>query len=211
MNIKTMSKEELKDYINSRLEAGDILKDISEEHGVNRNYISRKLKDYTLDRETKLYKLREIEVIDGQVTTEELQRNYQEHQEEKATTKQLLNDYQEDTLQEEKETTKQLPSNYQVTGELQLDKSKINDLIELVEAKKDIISMIEWYRLNNTVIEDNELKIDLKEFTGDLQPRSYKLYENVREALKDFTEKHKEYKAQDIVNKAIMEFITRYK
>ena len=192
MNIKTMSQEELKDYINSRLEAGDILKDISEEHGVNRNYISRKLKDYTLDRETKLYKLREIEVIDGQVTTEELQRNYQEHQ-------------------EEKETTKQLPSNYQVTGELQLDKSKINDLIELVEAKKDIISMIEWYRLNNTVIEDNELKIDLKEFTGDLQPRSYKLYENVREALKDFTEKHKEYKAQDIVNKAIMEFITRYK
>ena len=71
--------------------------------------------------------------------------------------------------------------------------------------------MIEWYRLNNTVIEDNELKIDLKEFTGDLQPRSYKLYENVREALKDFTEKHKEYKAQDIINKAIMEFITRYK
>ena len=191
MNIKTMSQEELKDYINSRLEAGDILKDISEEHGVNRNYISRKLKDYTLDRETKLYKLREIEVIDGQVTTEELQRNYQEHQ-------------------EEKETTKQLPSNYQVTGELQLDKSKINDLIELVEAKKDIISMIEWYRLNNTVIEDNELKIDLKEFTGDLQPRSYKLYENVREALKDFTEKHKEYKAQDIVNKAIMEFVTKY-
>jgi hypothetical protein len=64
---------------------------------------------------------------------------------------------------------------------------------------------------NNKVKEENELRIRSQEFTGDLQPRSYKLYENVREALKDFTEKHKEYKAQDIVNKAIMEFITRYK
>ena len=48
---------------------------------------------------------------------------------------------------------------------------------------------------NNNVAEGNELRIRSKEFTGDLQPRSYKLYENVREALKDFTEKHKEYKA----------------
>ena len=63
---------------------------------------------------------------------------------------------------------------------------------------------------NNKVKEGNELRIRSQEFTGDLQPRSYKLYQNVREALKDLTEKHKEYKAQDIVNKAIMEFVTKY-
>ena len=66
------------------------------------------------------------------------------------------------------------------------------------------------YKKNKDKRSENELRIRSKEFTGDLQPRSYKLYENVREALKDFTEQHKEYKAQDIVNKAIMEFITKY-
>ena len=183
MDIKAISQEQLKDYVNSRLQAGDTLKDISEEHGVNRNYISRKLKDYILNRETKQFEIKELEVIDGQITTEELQANY---------------------------TTEELHYNY-TTGELQLNNNNLSDLMEIIKAKEDIISMIEWYKLNNTVIEDNELKIDSREFTGDLQPRSYKLYENVREALKDFTEQHKEYKAQDIVNKAIMEFITRYK
>ena len=66
------------------------------------------------------------------------------------------------------------------------------------------------YKKNKANGSENELRIRSKEFTGDLQPRSYKLYQNVREALKDFTEKHKEYKAQDIVNKAIMEFVTKY-
>ena len=68
----------------------------------------------------------------------------------------------------------------------------------------------EYYKKNKEKESENELRIRSKEFTGDLQPRSYKLYENVREALKDFTEQHKEYKAQDIVNKAIMEFISKY-
>ena len=77
-----------------------------------------------------------------------------------------------------------------------------------LETKKT--SHSENHKKNKDKKSENELRIRSKEFTGDLQPRSYKLYENVREALKDFTEQHKEYKAQDIVNKAIMEFISKY-
>jgi len=191
LDIKAISQEQLKDYVNARLQAGDTIKDISEEQEVNRNYISRKLKDYVLNKESKQYEPKAVESIEGQITTEELQGNY--------TTKHLQNDY----------TTEELHYNY-TTKELQLNNSNLNDLMELIKAKEDIKNMIEWYKLNNTVVEAHELKIDSKEFTGDLQPRSYKLYENVREALKDFTEKHKEYKAQDIVNKAIMEFVLKY-
>jgi len=59
--------------------------------------------------------------------------------------------------------------------------------------------------------DSKRLKIDCRDFIGDTQSRSYRLYENVREALNDFTEEYREYKAQDIVNKAILEFIEKYK
>lgn len=97
--------------------------------------------------------------------------------------------------------------------EIQLFKnaSKFKALEEMLNMKSKMAEVIEWYeKKQKNVIEIPELKINAKVFHGKLILKTFKLYESAVKKIAEFIEKHQQYKQQDIISQALIEFSERY-
>jgi len=66
----------------------------------------------------------------------------------------------------------------------------------------------EWYKSQNNSSECKDLNID--EFEGNPVSRSYKIYPDIQIEFKEFCDKHKQYKVQDLVSQAFKNFLDLY-
>jgi len=93
------------------------------------------------------------------------------------------------------------------------DIKALKELVGLVEPLKDVIQV---YNKNMTKekyidIEPIEVKIDRKKLSGNIKATAFRIDENILIAWKDFIEKYDgEYKVQDLVGQALLEFIEKY-
>lgn len=96
------------------------------------------------------------------------------------------------------------------------DKNNIIDyfeLIELVEMKKQLKVMLEWFNNRAGEMEAAATKEGLyisDKLQGELKNKSFLVYSTVLDKLNNFCEAHKEYKRQDIYSQALLEFIEKY-
>lgn len=97
--------------------------------------------------------------------------------------------------------------------EIQLFKNPGNfkALEEILNMKSKMAEVIDWYeKKHKNVIEIPELKINARALHGSLVLKTFKLYESAIKKIADFIEKHPQYKQQDIISQALIEFAERY-
>lgn len=97
--------------------------------------------------------------------------------------------------------------------ELQLFKNPNNfkAFEEILNMKSKMAEVIDWYeKKQKNVIEIPELKINARALHGNLILKTYKLYESAIKKITDFIEKHPQFKQQDIISQALIEFAERY-
>ena len=203
-----LSEQGMLEYVNERLKNGGNAAAICREFDLSRNYITKRLTGYKYNRTIKQYEPKAGSMAGKKDNYKPATKVADEAESEQLdviqpqTTKQLQNNY----------SVEEYKSSQTVVDPNMAEMLKVKkDLLELAGLKSDIQEMLEWYALNSSVVETPSLAIDSDEFKGDLKPRSFKLYENVRSELSEFLAEHKSFKAQDIVNKAILEFVRKYK
>ena len=82
---------------------------------------------------------------------------------------------------------------------------------EILNMKSKMAEVIDWYeKKQKNVIEIPELKINARALHGKLVLKTYKLYETAIKKITDFIEKHPQYKQQDIISQALIEFAEKY-
>lgn len=82
---------------------------------------------------------------------------------------------------------------------------------EILNMKSKMAEVIDWYeKKQKNVIEIPELKINARALHGNLILKTYKLYESAIKKITDFIEKHPQFKQQDIISQALIEFAERY-
>jgi len=85
------------------------------------------------------------------------------------------------------------------------------DIIEVAGLKDKINEIIEWYETKHkNVIEIPELKMDKKHFTGDIVVKSYRVYSDIVKKFETFSKKQDQYKIQDLISQALLEFMEKY-
>lgn len=57
----------------------------------------------------------------------------------------------------------------------------------------------------------SNIELELLEFNADTVTRAYRIYEYVQKDFKIFCKKHSEYKVQDIISTALVEFMNKHK
>lgn len=86
-----------------------------------------------------------------------------------------------------------------------------NDLLEIAGLKNKINEMLSWYETKHkNVVEIPELKLSQKHFTGEITVKSFRIYTDIIKKFENFANKHSQYKTQDLVSQAILEFIEKY-
>jgi len=182
--FKALQRVEQIAYVNEQLRSGKMLKDVAEELSYRATSLSAKLSGmgYELDKTKQAYVPKQA--------TGQLQLDYEPQKQGEATRAEA--------------TTTNGSLSVVAKGKLQ------ENMMELAGNSKELLEMLEWYRIQRSGKEIHGLIIDPANFSGDLQPRSLKLYQNVRDELTEFAEKQK-YKVQDLVNQAILEFIEKYR
>ncbi|EMY3421208.1 hypothetical protein AAID24_004727 [Escherichia coli] len=92
-----------------------------------------------------------------------------------------------------------------------------DDLLEIVQAKKEIFEVINafkenlYYKDTTNVIEvvaSNEIQI--KDFNSDAKVTSFRVYGETLTKWKEFCSKHKKYNNQDLVSMALEEYMKKY-
>ena len=92
-----------------------------------------------------------------------------------------------------------------------------DDLLEIVQAKKDIFEVINAFKENlyckdtTSVIEvvaSNEIQI--KDFNSEAKVTSFRVYGETLTKWKEFCSKHKKYNNQDLVSMALEEYMKKY-
>lgn len=82
---------------------------------------------------------------------------------------------------------------------------------EILNMKSKMAEVIDWYeKKQKNVIEIPELKINARALHGNLILKTYKLYESAIKKITDFIEKHPQFKQQDIISQALIEFAEKY-
>ena len=87
-----------------------------------------------------------------------------------------------------------------------IDISKLNELIDMIEPLKAII---ESYNQSKNIIEVNPIEIKVKAVT-EVKQKLFKIDVNVLEQWDKFIAEHKEYKVQQLISLALEEFINKY-
>lgn len=185
-NFMSLNFKEQLAFVNEKLRNKELsVNKIEKQIGLSKGYLSRAFKrnGHTFDTIKGLYSLKN-------------QDNYE------TTTK---------VVEIKKElTTNKLQNNYSKEIEIFNTEKIKKDFLEVSKMKEDLRKIIEWYYKNHNVIKEHNLQINQDLFEGDLSPRSFKLYENVKNRLNNFISNNKSYKAQDIVNFAILDFLDKY-
>ena len=86
-----------------------------------------------------------------------------------------------------------------------------NDLLEIAGLKNKINEMLSWYETKHkNVIETPELKLSKRHFTGEITVKSFRIYTDIIKKFEVFANKHSQYKTQDLVSQALLEFAEKY-
>lgn len=94
-----------------------------------------------------------------------------------------------------------------------LDPSILLDLKDIIELKSIIQEMAQDYIRNKNIIDvdgSNKLEINLSG-TDEIITRTIKIYKSINEDWKNFCDKNKQFKMQDLYSQALLEFMNKYK
>ena len=94
------------------------------------------------------------------------------------------------------------------------DIQALKELISLVEPLKDVIQMYNKSITSEKYIdiEPMELKIDKSKLSGNIKATGFRIDESILKQWKEFIKDYNgEYKVQDLVGQALLEFIEKYK
>ena len=72
-----------------------------------------------------------------------------------------------------------------------------------------VVEMYEWYELQKNTIEPTRLTIEPRD-NSEVTVKSYKVYSTTENNFQKFCKKNKHLKVQDLISKALDEFIERY-
>lgn len=86
----------------------------------------------------------------------------------------------------------------------------INELNGMKQMNTKVVEMYDWYEKQRNVIEPQQLIINTRENTS-TTVKSYKVYCETEKAFQELCKKYSHLKVQDLVSKALDEFIEKYK
>lgn len=87
----------------------------------------------------------------------------------------------------------------------------LKTLEEIFSMKNKMAEVIDWYeKKQKNAKEIPELKINARVLHGNLILKTFKLYESAAKKITDFIEKHPQFKQQDIISQALIEFAEKY-
>lgn len=95
------------------------------------------------------------------------------------------------------------------TGNTNTIEDRVIALESQIKALEKIVHNNQINVTNTTNASDIEL--ELLEFNADTVTRAYRIYEDVQKDFKIFCKKHSEYKVQDIISTALVEFMNKHK
>ena len=85
----------------------------------------------------------------------------------------------------------------------------INEINEMKKINTKVVEMYEWYELQKNTIEPTRLTIEPRD-NSEVTVKSYKVYSTTENNFQKFCKKNKHLKVQDLISKALDEFIERY-
>lgn len=88
------------------------------------------------------------------------------------------------------------------------EQHKMMDILGNYDKLKELIS---WFDTQKNIVEVQELKIDAARLKGEVKTTTVRLYSDVWEEFKKFAEGFKEFKNQDLVTTALLEFMDKYR
>lgn len=89
---------------------------------------------------------------------------------------------------------------------------KAHILIELTKSYEKIQEVLDWYETKQKgLIETPELIIDGKISLGDHSSRTFRVNTNIMKEFDKFGTKRKQFRTQDLISQALLEFIEKYK
>ena len=209
--IKRIEFDELEiieqlNYVNNEL-LKNTLRKISEEIGIDRNGITKRLRKigYIYNTETKQYtKDNSIEVQPQQnIKT-------RSHKAIKRDVVDIKKVTQENIKEKVIPQYKECISEVAATQESLLDIQGITELLELKEQIKEVIQAYKTSKSIIDVTEQQELKLDKTKVNGDQKCRMIKIYDSVNNDWIKFAKENDEFKMQDLYSIALSECIEKY-
>lgn len=92
-----------------------------------------------------------------------------------------------------------------------LSEDNSSDIEELIEMKDKLKILIKYFDDEQAGAIQNDFNIQLDNFEGEAVSRTFVLYPNVLQKYVKFCEAHRAYRRQDILSKALTEFMNKYK
>lgn len=89
------------------------------------------------------------------------------------------------------------------------------EILELVKNQQvwqqRMSEMWDWYSKQKNVVEPIELKISREKFGSEVAAKTFRVHKSVLLEFLQFSDEHGEYKQQDLVSQALLEFIQKYR
>lgn len=112
-----------------------------------------------------------------------------------------------------KTTPKPVKRNVETATKNELGQKYDNDILELIKHKSELLEMLKNYK-NNTKINENE-EFNINNLPLDLQinivRKTIKIYEPIYDNFTEICNAYGNFKIQDLVSMAILEFCNKYK
>ena len=86
-----------------------------------------------------------------------------------------------------------------------------DDLNHLLKMKPDVEEVVKNFHLNRNLIEFPELKMATHRMKGNVSTKTFKIYDDILSMFNDVVVENPQFKLQDIVSQALLEFATKYK
>lgn len=108
-----------------------------------------------------------------------------------------------------KSIAKILPKNNMV--DMQLTPQLKHNIMNVAQAAPGLMEMLDWYhKKHKNVIEIPELKINSKALGESIITKTFKVSEKAVKKFIEFAEKHPQFKHQDLLGMALIEFAEKY-
>ncbi len=108
-----------------------------------------------------------------------------------------------------KSIAKVLPE--QETTDLRFPAKLKQNILEVANIAPELVEMLDWYRKKHkNVIEIPELKINNKALGETIITKTFKISEKAVKKFIEFAEKHSQFKHQDLLGMALIEFVEKY-
>lgn len=138
------------------------------------------------------------------------ERQYKKDTNDNSVSEKIEHNHNTKVLHNKQINNKTIANNYKNNIDL-FDTSTKNKILDIVNNYDNLIKMINWYSKQKDIIESSNLKIDRNKFTGEIKVTTIRIYEDVWKSFKKFSEEFKEYKNQDLLSQALLEFLYKYK